>query len=171
MPPRDDAPHAEVRLAEVHLALAGRPVEQWVPLRLARVELGRQLAPPPLHVPQHGRVRPLEAPLPDEPAADPLGRAALPAPAAPVLGKQRVDQARIGREGGDSGTLPTSGGLSEKSASLRRFLTVGSETPVSRAIEAPLAPLLPSLLISSISSALTISFPGPPLSKPMQRQR
>ena len=45
-----------------------------------------------------------------------------------------------GSSRGDSGALPTAGGLSERSVSLRYFLTVGSETPVSRAIEATLAP-------------------------------
>ena len=49
---------------------------------------------------------------------------------------------------------------SERSVSLRYFLTVGSETPVSRAIEATLALPLPSLLISSILSTPIISFPA-----------
>ena len=65
-----------------------------------------------------------------------------------------------GSSRGDSGALPTAGGLSERSVSLRYFLTVGSETPVSRAIEATLAPPLPSLLISSILSTPIISFPA-----------
>ena len=62
-----------------------------------------------------------------------------------------------GSSSGDSGALPTAGGLSERSGSLRYFLTVGSETPVSRAIEATVAPLLPSFLISSILSTPIIS--------------
>lgn len=65
-----------------------------------------------------------------------------------------------GSTSGDSGALPTAGGLSERSGSLRYFLTVGSETPVSRAIEATVAPFLPSLLISSILSTPIISFPA-----------
>lgn len=38
MAPGDHASHSEVRLAEVDLALAGQPVEQEEPLRLAGVE-------------------------------------------------------------------------------------------------------------------------------------
>ena len=44
---------------------------------------------------------------------------------------------------------------------LKFFLTVGSETPVSRAIEATLAPALPSLPMSSILAAPIISFLAP----------
>ena len=66
-----------------------------------------------------------------------------------------------GSSSGDSGTLPTAGGLSERSGSLRYFLTVGSETPVSRAIEATVAPFLPSFLISSILSTPIISSLAP----------
>lgn len=76
-----------------------------------------------------------------------------------------------GASRGDFGVLPTLGGFSEKSAFLRYYLTVGSETPVLRAIDATLAPHLPSLLISSILSTPIISFPSLPSSKPMQRQR
>ena len=71
---------------------------------------------------------------------------------------------------GDSGAPPTSGGLSERSSALRYFLAVGSETPVSRAIEATLAPPLPSLLISSILSTPIVSFPAPFCRIPKQRQ-
>ena len=66
-----------------------------------------------------------------------------------------------GSSSGDPGVLPTAGGLSERSVSLRYFLTVGSETPVSRAIEATVAPFLPSLLISSILSTPIISSLAP----------
>lgn len=40
VPALHDAAHAEVGLPEVDLALAGQPVEQQEPLRLARVRLG-----------------------------------------------------------------------------------------------------------------------------------
>ena len=72
---------------------------------------------------------------------------------------------------GDSGGLPTAGGLSERSRALRYFRTVGSDTPVSRAIEATLAPLRALFLISSILSTPIIFLPGLPSSKPEQRQR
>ena len=72
-------------------------------------------------------------------------------------GHASIDAA-CGSSRGDVGVLPTLGGLSDRSASLRYPLTVGSETPVSRAIEATLAPLLPSFLISSILSTPIISF-------------
>lgn len=153
-----DAARAGVRLPEVDLALAGQPVEQQEPPLPAGVELGRQLLPPPPHVPLHGGAGALEAPLLDEPVVDPPGRVALLVPAAPVLQEPRVDQLREGPGQGRLGRPPTAGGLSERSGSLRRFLTVGSETPVSRAIEATLAPLRPSLLISPILAAPIISF-------------
>ena len=76
-----------------------------------------------------------------------------------------------GSSSGDSGALPTAGGLSERSGSLRYFLTVGSETPVSLAIETTVAPPLPSLLISSILSTPIISFPASPRRIPKHRQR
>lgn len=66
-----------------------------------------------------------------------------------------------GSSRGGSGAPPTAGGLSERPGSLRHFPAVGSETPVSRAIEATLAPPLPSLLMSSILAAPTTSFPAP----------
>ena len=98
VPPRDHAAHAEVRLAEVHLALAGQPVEQEEPLRLAGVELGRELLAPALDVPLDGRVGAPEALLPDEAVVDPLGGVALLEPAAPVLQEPRVDQPGEGLE-------------------------------------------------------------------------
>ena len=54
---------------------------------------------------------------------------------------------------GDSGALPTAGGLSERSGSLRYFLTVGSETPVSREIEATLAPPLADHFLPGLPSS------------------
>ena len=88
---RDHPSHAEVGLAEVHLALAGRPVEQQEPLRLPGIELSCDLGAPAPHVPAHRRVRTREALLLDEPVVDPLGCVPLLVPAAPVLGKPRVD--------------------------------------------------------------------------------
>lgn len=90
--------------------------------------------------------------------ADALRGVALLVPAAPVLEQPRVHQPRERPGRGRLGGPPDDGGLSERSGSLRYFLTVGSETPVSRAMEAMLAPLLPSFLISSILSTPIISF-------------
>ena len=90
--------------------------------------------------------------------ADALRGVALLEPAAPVLEQPRVHQPRERLEQGRLRRPPDGGGLSERSGSLRYFLTVGSETPVSRAMEAMLAPLLPSFLISSILSTPIISF-------------
>lgn len=91
-------------------------------------------------------------------AADALRGVAPLEPAAPVLEQPRVRQPRERPGQGRLGALPTTGGLSGRSGSLRYFLTVGSETPVSRAMEAMLAPPLPSLLISSILSTPIIYF-------------
>ena len=94
--PRDDAAHAEVRLPEVDLALAGRPVEQQESLRLAGVELGGELPAPAPHVPPDRRVRPPEPLLRDQPVEDLPRGVALLVPAAPVLAEPRVDRLREG---------------------------------------------------------------------------
>ena len=92
MAPGDHASHSEVRLAEVDLALAGQPVEQEEPLRLAGVEPGGELLAPAPHVPSDRRVGALEPSLRDEAVVDPLRGMALLAPAAPVFQEPRVDQ-------------------------------------------------------------------------------
>lgn len=155
------AAHAEVRLPEVHLAPVDEPVERQGPLRLPGVELGRELLPSsPPHVPLDRGVGAAEAPSVS------LSNTLLAV-------WRRLNQQRLssishestspadGPGRGDSGALPTAGGLSDRSGSLRYFLAVGSETPVSRAMGATLAPPLPSFLISSILSTPTISFLAP----------
>ena len=95
-PPRYDAPHSEVRLPEVDLALAGKPAELQVPLRVPGVPLLRHLLAPALHVALHGRVAPAVALLVAQADEDPGGRVPLLPPVAAVVQEPGVDRRLVG---------------------------------------------------------------------------
>ena len=65
-----------------------------------------------------GRVGALESALGDQAVVDPLGGVTLPGPAAPVPRGYEPIRVTKGSSVGDSGALPTAGGLSERSGSL-----------------------------------------------------
>ena len=90
LPPDGDAPHPEVRLAEVDLALAGEPAELQEALGVAPVALlGHLLAPEP-HVAPRGGVGALVAALLPQPGARLRRGMALLAPVAEVAVEPRI---------------------------------------------------------------------------------
>ena len=90
LPPDGDAPHPEVRLAEVDLALAGEPAELQEALGVAPVALlGHLLAPEP-HVAPRGGVGALVAALLPQPGVHLRRGMALLAPVAEVAVEPRI---------------------------------------------------------------------------------
>ena len=96
--PRDDAPHPEVRLAEVDLAFAGKPAELQIALRVATAALLGHLLAPLLHIALHGGIGASVAVLLPQPVIHLRGGVVLLAPAAHVAIEPGVYLPGIGRE-------------------------------------------------------------------------